>query len=81
MTGIVRHFLSAIFTVDFKVLSLRDDLRTCKTKCKEENGHLPYLYQGLDRPMGYRYTIPPLYMNFWDRHRARLPIGLKAYII
>ena len=49
MTGILRQFLSAIFSIDFKVLSLRYDLKTCQTKCKEENGHLPYLYQALDR--------------------------------
>ena len=56
MTGILRHFLSAIFTIDFKVLSLRDDLKTCKTKCYDENGHLPYLYQGLDSPIGSNST-------------------------
>ena len=49
MTGVLRHFLSAIFSIDLKVLSLRYDLKTCQTKCKEENGHLPYLYQALDR--------------------------------
>ena len=49
MTAILRQLLSTIFSIDFKVLALRYDLNTCQTKCKEENGHLPYLYQALDR--------------------------------
>ena len=53
MTGVLRQFLSVIFSIDLKVLSLRYDLKTCQTKCREENGHLPYLYQALDRTTVY----------------------------
>ena len=40
--------ISSLLKFQIEVLSLGTDFATCKSECKSLDGHLPFLFEGLD---------------------------------